>query len=94
MKIIKTFKFKLEPTKEQIEKIEWTTLDMCRWLYNSALEQRRIAWEKYNVSLNYNKQAKELPKLSFGCVHISIIIKIKIFFSVHKRGGDTSYVQV
>src|SRR5690606_30989514 len=41
---------------------EWT-LDICRGLYNSALEQRRIAWEKYGVSLTYNKQAKELPKL-------------------------------
>lgn len=62
MKIVKTYKFKLEPTKEQIEKIEWT-LDMCRWLYNSALEQRRIAWEKYGISLNRYKQQAELPNL-------------------------------
>ncbi|MBN2910983.1 helix-turn-helix domain-containing protein [Polycladomyces sp. WAk] len=29
--MMRTYKFKLEPTKEQIEKIEWT-LGMCRWL--------------------------------------------------------------
>jgi putative transposase len=60
--MIRTYKFKLEPMKEQIEKIEWT-LSMCRWLYNSMLEQRKFAYEKRGISLNYNKQANELPTL-------------------------------
>jgi putative transposase len=59
---MRTYKFKLEPTKEQSNKIEWT-LEMCRWLYNSMLEQRRFAYEKRGISLNYNKQAKEFPAL-------------------------------
>lgn len=58
----RTYQFKLEPTKEQIEKIEWT-LSMCRWLYNSMLEQRKFAYEKRGVTLTYAKQCAELPAL-------------------------------
>jgi putative transposase len=60
--IMRTYKFKLEPTKEQIEKIEWT-LGMCRWLYNSMLEQRKFAYKRRGITLNYHKQAIELPEL-------------------------------
>lgn len=34
-----TYKFKLEPTSEQQKKIV-ETLHLCRWLYNTCLEQR------------------------------------------------------
>ncbi|SMO91895.1 RNA-guided endonuclease InsQ/TnpB family protein [Melghirimyces algeriensis] len=60
--MLKTYKFKLEPTKGQADKITWT-LSMCRWLYNSMLEQRKFAYGKRGISLNYNKQANELPAL-------------------------------
>jgi putative transposase len=60
--MMRTYKFKLEPTKEQIEKIEWT-LGMCRWLYNSMLEQRKFTYRRRGITLNYHKQAIELPKL-------------------------------
>ncbi|WP_302104750.1 RNA-guided endonuclease InsQ/TnpB family protein [Polycladomyces zharkentensis] len=59
---MRTYKFKLEPTKEQIEKMEWT-LGMCRWLYNSMLEQRKFAYKRRGITLNYHKQAIELPEL-------------------------------
>lgn len=55
-----TYKFKLEPTTEQIKKIEWT-LSMCRWLYNCMLEQRRTAYQHHGIPLSYHKQATELP---------------------------------
>ncbi|GGE10216.1 hypothetical protein GCM10011571_09400 [Marinithermofilum abyssi] len=60
--LIRTYKFKLEPKKEQIEKIEWT-LGMCRWLYNSMLEQRKFAYKRRDITLTYHKQAIELPEL-------------------------------
>jgi putative transposase len=59
---MRTYKFRLKPTKEQIEKIEWT-LGMCRWLYNSMLEQRKFAYKRRGITLNYNKQAVELPEI-------------------------------
>ena len=100
--ITKTYKFKLEPTKEQKEKIEWT-LDMCRWLYNSALEQRRIAWEKYGISLQ-GRQMSELPKLKkefpeFKEVYSQVLqnvikrldLAFQSFFRRVKRGEKPGY---
>jgi len=37
--VMRTCKFSLKPTKEPIEKTEWTP-GMCRRLYNVMLEQR------------------------------------------------------
>jgi transposase len=39
-----TFKYKLKPTREQdhaLERVLWR----CRTLYNTALEERKTAWE-------------------------------------------------
>lgn len=60
--MLRTFKYRIYPTKEQIKKIN-ETLYLCRYLYNNALEQRITAYQKYGFSLSYNKQAKELPKV-------------------------------
>jgi putative transposase len=60
--MMRTYKFKLEPKKGQIEKIEWT-LSLCRWLYNSMLEQRKFAYKRRGITLTYHKQAIELPEL-------------------------------
>jgi putative transposase len=59
---MRTYKFKLKPTKEQIVKIEWT-LDICRLLNNSMLEQRKYAYKRRGITLNYNQQSIELPVL-------------------------------
>lgn len=60
--MLRTYKFKLEPTKQQIEQIE-QTLHLCRWLYNSMLEQRKLAYKHWNISLTFYTQKKELPQL-------------------------------
>ncbi|MBM7715311.1 putative transposase [Bacillus thermophilus] len=60
--MLKTFKYRLYPSQEEKEKIE-QTLNDCRFLYNSALEQRIVAYRKHGVSLTYNKQQNELPQL-------------------------------
>src|SRR5690606_28324956 len=60
--MLRTYKFKLEPTKQQIEQIE-TTLNLCRWLYNSMLEQRKLVYKHWNISLTFYTQKKELPQL-------------------------------
>jgi len=57
--MLRTFKYRIYPTKIQMNKID-ETLYWCRYLYNNALEQRIIAFKKHNVSLSYNKQANEL----------------------------------
>ncbi|MCY9588637.1 transposase [Paenibacillus chitinolyticus] len=51
------FKFRLYPTKQQKEKIEFT-LERCRLLYNRLLEERILAYKNEGRSLNYYDQAK------------------------------------
>lgn len=60
--MMKSYKFKIEPKKQQVEMIE-QTLNLCRWLYNTALEQRKFAYDVRNISVSYNMQQNELPRL-------------------------------
>jgi putative transposase len=69
---MKTYKYRLYPTKTQKLKLE-STLNDCRWLYNSALEQRKIAYRQFGVSLNYYKQASELKELGFKHIHSQVL---------------------
>jgi putative transposase len=47
----KTFKYKLNPTAEQEREFE-SVLLLCRRLYNTALEQRKTAYERCSVFLS------------------------------------------
>jgi len=58
--MLKTFKYRIYPTKKQHEVIE-QTLYLCRYLYNNALEQRISAYKKHKKSISYNMQQNELP---------------------------------
>jgi putative transposase len=49
----RTFKYPLYPNCRQREKLQ-ATLDVCRELYNAALQERREAW-------SYVEQANQLP---------------------------------
>ncbi len=60
--IQKTFKFRIFPSKAQITKLE-NTLDLCRFLYNSALQERRDAYKLGRISLNYYDQANQLKEI-------------------------------
>lgn len=60
--MIKTFKYRLYPTKEERELFE-RTLELCRDLYNHALEQRIFTYKKRGVSITPFQQIKELPQL-------------------------------
>jgi putative transposase len=55
----KTFKYRLTPTPEQeraMEQVLWR----CRELYNAGLEERKVAWEKRRVSVNFAMQSAQL----------------------------------
>ncbi|MFL5628691.1 MAG: RNA-guided endonuclease InsQ/TnpB family protein [Ktedonobacteraceae bacterium] len=43
LSLMKSYKFRLYPTKKQVETLEWT-LDHCRDLYNAALDERKSAY--------------------------------------------------
>ncbi len=58
----KTYKYKLNPTPEQ-ERQLGRVLGLCRWLYNTALEQRIIAFRSAGVSLSRYQQEAELKDI-------------------------------
>jgi len=58
----KAFKYRLYPSREQTTKLE-RTLDLCRQLYNTALEQRRMVYQTQKKALSCYDQQSELPYL-------------------------------
>jgi putative transposase len=58
----KTYKFKLKPTPEQEQAMEFV-LRRCRELYNAALEERRQAWQKRGVSITTASQSAQLSDI-------------------------------
>lgn len=62
MKLMKTYKFKLNPTKEQKETFD-SWIDTCRYLYNLALSERIMVYEMRKKSVSKFDQYNELPQL-------------------------------
>jgi putative transposase len=58
----KTFKFRIYPTKTRVKNLE-SWLDLCRELYNAALQERRDAWKLNKVFINYFDQSAQLPAI-------------------------------
>jgi putative transposase len=56
----KTYKYKLKPTPDH-ERAMAFVLRRCRELYNAALQERRDAWQKCGVSVNFAMQSAQLP---------------------------------
>ena len=53
-----TFKYRLYPNHPQQEKLQ-ATLDVCRELYNAALQERRDAWAAHHQGIGYLAQANQ-----------------------------------
>ena len=58
----KTFKYRLYPNQSQ-EQTLFFYLRRCRDLYNSGLEERRVAYQMRHASLSCSTQINELPDL-------------------------------
>lgn len=57
---VKAYKFKLR-MKDDFERACQSTLELCRELYNAALQERREAWAMNHISITYQKQQNQLP---------------------------------
>ncbi len=64
--LLRNYKFRLYPSKSQ-ESTFGRTLDLCRQLYNAALEERISAWCNGKRSLTFFDQVKELTPLKRIC---------------------------
>jgi len=58
----KAYKFRIYPAKSQL-RLFGQQLDLCRELYNAALDERRSAYRMAGKSLNYYDQANQLPAI-------------------------------
>ena len=59
---MKSYVYRLYPHKPQAEKLD-SLLYIARWLYNSALDERKHAWRLQRKSLNYYDQANQLKEI-------------------------------
>jgi putative transposase len=58
--MLKTYKYRIYPNKEQQKKIE-QTIETCRRLYNDFLYERKIMYEYDKTNITYNWQQDSLP---------------------------------
>lgn len=58
----KAFKYRIYPNKDQ-RKALFDVFDFCRFLYNSALEERISYYKKFKKSLSFFTQSKSLPEI-------------------------------
>jgi putative transposase len=73
----KTYKYKLKPTAAQEQELG-RVLELCRWLYNTALEQRTVAYRRAGVSLSRFQQEAELKDIraalpEFAAIHSHVL---------------------
>jgi putative transposase len=101
--MIRNYKYRLYPTKKQIEKLQWT-LDRCRELYNAALQERREIYKYTSKGTTYNQQAMQLPEIKevrteYKDIHAQILQDVlrrvdkayKAFFQRIKDGEAPGY---
>lgn len=98
--MIKTFKYRLYADRNTIENaIRW--IDLCRFLYNCALEQRIWVYRHNGKSISFNEQQNELPLIKRYLTEykevgaqtlLDVLWKLdksyKYFFSRVKKGKD------
>src|SRR6478609_5181055 len=73
----RTFKYKLTPTPIQ-ERELGRVLGLCRWLYNTALEQRITAWQRARISVSRFQQEAELKDIctaipEYAAIHSHVL---------------------
>ena len=62
MTTMKTYKYRLFPTKKQVGTLQWT-LDRNRELYNAALQERKEIYKSTGKGTNYDAQSAQLPDI-------------------------------
>ena len=59
-KVRRTYKYRLWPNRKQRE-VLFSTLEVCRQLYNDALKERREAWKLCRTCVSFSMQSAQLP---------------------------------
>lgn len=102
--MMKAYKFRLYPHREQEQKMLWT-LTRCRELYNAALSERRDAYKYAGRSVSYYEQKRDLPDIKqairpeYNDIHSQVLQNVlerldkafKAFFRRIKNGETPGY---
>ena len=99
----KTFKYRLYPNREQRDRLV-ATLDVCRELYNAALQERIESYKTTGKGTTFNTQSKQLPEIKdvrpdVGTVFSQVLQDVlhrldktyKSFFLRVKRGQKAGF---
>jgi len=97
--MIKTFKYRLYPSKRQAEALTFHLAEACR-LYNAALQERRDAYEIERKSISFYDQSKQLKDIraagdigiaNFTCARDALQRADRAFAAFFRRvkGGQT-----
>nr|HET6901881.1 transposase [Ktedonobacteraceae bacterium] len=97
------YRFRLYPTKKQVQTLT-CTLDLCRELYNAAVQERRDAYRMAGKSITYYDQANQLPEMKeireeYKDIHSQVLQDVlrkadkafKAFFARCKRGDTPGF---
>jgi len=76
-------RLKLYPTRRQTLRLQ-LCLDVCRQLYNVALEQRRSAWRERQLSITYKVQYQQLTQLRAADRRMAAIFRELQDATLHK----------
>ncbi|CAG0977655.1 hypothetical protein ANRL3_01918 [Anaerolineae bacterium] len=60
--MLQSYAYRLYPNRSQFVALG-NLLEIHRSLYNAALEERREAWRKHHISINYSMQARQLKAI-------------------------------
>jgi len=85
---MKSFKFRIYPNQVQIEKFDiW--LNECRFIYNDRLADRKNAYNRTGISVDYYQQSAELKYLDLNCYYdsaVKILVRLdKAFDNFFRR---------
>ncbi|AYJ73996.1 putative transposase [Thermus phage phiLo] len=101
--MLKAFKYRLYPTKPQVKDLE-RILELCRQLYNAALQERRDAYKKAKKTISACEQNNYLPEIraeipEYNRIHSQVLqdvikrvdLAFKGFFRRVKARGKAGY---
>ena len=101
--MIKTYKYRLMPTKSQLNKM-FQTLEGCRWLYNNTLAFRRDKWEQEQQSVSLYETHNRIIELKrekpqLNNIHSQVLQQVctrielayQAFFRRVKNGEEPGY---
>ena len=92
---IRTYKYRLFPTRRQAEALEQQLGEACR-LYNAAIQERRDAWRMSRTRIDFYTQDKQLKEIRAADDDLNVkgLASSKLAKSVNDAGWSSFMFQL